>query len=77
MIYGFVLIITKAGKEHPVFSALQDIPEVSDVHPLFGEYDLIARVQGETPEEIGMIVVEKIRTIDGVTETKTMTSIRF
>ena len=77
MISGFVLIITKAGWEHAVYTALKDLPEVDEVHPLFGEYDLIAKVHGEDMQDIGMIVVEKIRTMDGIIETKTLTSIKF
>jgi DNA-binding Lrp family transcriptional regulator len=77
MITGFVLVLTQAGKEHFVYTQINAIEEVVECHPLFGEYDIIVKVQGKDAADIGMTVVEKIRSIPGITETKTLTSIRF
>ena len=75
MVVGFVLIITKGGKEHDVYTALKSVPEVVEHYPLFGEYDIIAKIHGKDMNAIGMMVIEKIRTIDGVMDTKTLTGI--
>lgn len=75
MITGFVLIITDAGKEHSVYAELNSIKEVDSAYPLFGEYDIIVKVHGADHVAIGMTVVDKIRTIPGVADTKTLTSI--
>ena len=47
MAIGFVLITTEPGKEHEVRATLDGIEFVTDRWMLFGEYDLIARVQAE------------------------------
>jgi DNA-binding Lrp family transcriptional regulator len=63
--------------EYQVFNKLSKLHEVIEVHPLFGEYDLIAKIQAEDYESIGEIVIHKIKTIDGITDTKTLTGIKL
>lgn len=74
---GFVLISTAPAKEHQVYNELLKIKEIVELHPLFGEYDLIAKVEAKDLEELGKIVVERIRSIDGVADTKTLTGTKF
>jgi len=74
---GFVLISTAPAKEHQVYNELSKIKEIVELHPLFGEYDLIAKIEAKDLDELGKIVVEKIRAIDGVADTKTLTGTKF
>ena len=46
--------------------------KVKDVFVLFGEWDLLARLELDSPEELGTFVIENIRTIPGVRLTSTM-----
>lgn len=77
MAIGFVLISTAPAKEHEVYNALLKIKEIVELHPLFGEYDLIAKIEASDFNVLGQIVVDKIRTITGVIDTKTLTGIKF
>jgi DNA-binding Lrp family transcriptional regulator len=77
MAIGFVLISTAPSKEHDVFNALKKLDAIIEVHPLFGEYDLIAKLEAEDFNKLGELVVDKIRTIPGVINTKTLTGIKF
>ncbi len=77
MAVGFVLVSAEAGKEHEVYNALLAVPEIVELHPLFGEYDLIAKVEAEDFDTLGHIIVSRIRSIDGVHDTKTLTGTRF
>ena len=72
MAIGFVLITTKPGSESDVRKALDDIKHVTDRWMLFGEYDLIARVQAEDEFVLTRCIVEEIRVIDGIDDTKTL-----
>jgi DNA-binding Lrp family transcriptional regulator len=74
---GFVLIHVSTLRESEVFNKLSKIPEVIEVHPLFGEYDIIAKVEAKEYDNIGEIVIHKIRTIDGITFTSTLTGLKF
>jgi DNA-binding Lrp family transcriptional regulator len=77
MVIGFVLISTIAGKEHDVYASLIDMKEIIELHPLFGEYDIIAKIETENFDDLGKIVVENIRTINGVLNTKTLAGTKF
>ncbi len=77
MALGFVLIKVAPGKEKKVYDKIASIKEVEELYPLFGEYDLIAKIVVKDFEELSDIVVNKIRTIEGVVETKTLTGAKF
>lgn len=72
MATGFVLITTKPGKEHVVRARLDEIEEVTNRWMLFGEYDLIAKVESDEEYVLTKIIVEDIRPIPGITDTKTL-----
>jgi DNA-binding Lrp family transcriptional regulator len=74
---GFVLISTAPAKEHEVYNELLKVKEIVELHPLFGEYDLIAKIEAEDFNVLGQVVVDKIRSIAGVIDTKTLTGIKF
>lgn len=77
MAIGFVLISTAPAKEHEVYNELLKVKEIVELHPLFGEYDLIAKVEASDFNVLGQVVVDKIRSIQGVIDTKTLTGIKF
>jgi len=77
MAIGFVLIAIVPTHEHDVHTKLSKVPEIIELHPLFGEYDLLAKIEVEDFEKLGNIVVNKIRSIDGVIDTKTLTVTKF
>ena len=77
MVIGFILIHISPAHEYEVFNKLSKLKEVIELHPLFGEYDLIAKIEAKDYESIGEIVIHKIKTIDGITNTKTLTGIRL
>lgn len=68
----YILINTEPLKEHHVYTTLKKLSEVVEVHPLFGEYDQIVKIEADD-EDIGKLIINKIRTIDGVLTTKTLT----
>lgn len=72
MAIGFVLITTEPGQEKAVRGRLEQIGLVTDGWMLFGEYDLIARVQADDEYELTKCIVEDIRPMQGIVETKTL-----
>jgi len=76
MTTGFVFINAAPTREHDVYNKLSKVPEVIEIHPLFGEYDLVAKIEADDFENLG-VVVNKIRGIDGVIDTKTLTGTKF
>ena len=72
MATGFVLITTEPGKEQEVRNSLDAIKEVTSRWMLFGEYDLIAKVESDEEYILTRVIVEEIRPIAGITDTKTL-----
>jgi DNA-binding Lrp family transcriptional regulator len=77
MAIGFVLISTAPAKEHEVYNELLKLEEVVELHPLFGEFDLIAKIEADDFNKLGLVVIDRIRSIPGVIDTKTLTGIKF
>jgi len=74
---GFVLIHVSTLRESEVFNKLSKIPEIIELHACFGKYDMIAKIEAKDYEHIGEIVIHKIRTIDGILYTSTLTGLKF
>tara|TARA_B100000927_G_C16386939_1_gene437746 strand:- start:356 stop:589 length:234 start_codon:yes stop_codon:yes gene_type:complete len=72
MAIGFVLITTEPGQEKVVRGRLEEIKLVTAGWMLFGEYDLIARVQADDEYELTRCIVEEIRPMEGIVDTKTL-----
>lgn len=77
MTVAFVVINTAPGKEHEVYVALQQVPQVTELHPLFGEFDLIAKLEAVDFDSLGQLIVSQVRTIPGVLNTKTFAGTRW
>jgi DNA-binding Lrp family transcriptional regulator len=56
---------------------LSKVSEIVELHPLFGEFDIIAKIEADDSKSLGNIVVNKIRTIEGIIDTKTLTGTKF
>jgi len=73
MALGFALLSISPLHEKEVYDTLKNkIPEVVEVHPLFGEYDILLKIEASDIDQIGEIVIRKIRSLQGVMDTKTL-----
>ena len=77
MAIGFVLICAEPSHEHDVYHKLSNLPEIVELHPLFGEYDLIAKIEAKNFDILGKIIINKIRSIKGVSFTTTFIETKF
>ncbi len=72
-----MLIDIEPNREKEVYERLIKLPRIVELYPLFGEYDLIAKVEADSFDAIGDFVVQSIRTVDGVKATKTLARMTF
>ncbi len=72
MATAFVLINAEIGAENEVLKDLKAIQEVKEAHMVYGVYDIIARVETETMQELKDTISWKIRRLDKVRSTLTM-----
>ena len=55
MAIGFVLITIAPTHEHDISTKLSKVSEIVELHPLFGEYDLLAKIEAENFDNLGAI----------------------
>jgi len=72
MATGFILINTAPHREQAVLSKLKEVEEIEELYLLFGGYDMIVRVEARDFDDLGHIVLSKIRAIEGVIHTETL-----
>ena len=76
MLSAYVLILTEVGKVAHVAQALRDLDGVQLAEDITGPFDIIARVQASSLDQLGRLVASRIQAVDGVTRTLTCTVIR-
>jgi DNA-binding Lrp family transcriptional regulator len=72
MAIGFALLSISPLHEKTVYDKLTHIKEIIEVHPLFGEFDILVKIEASDIDSIGSIVINKIRSIQGVIDSKTL-----
>lgn len=73
----YVLVRVKPTFETRVGEHLKKLKEAKEVHPLFGEYDFIVKLEGMTHQAITQTILDKIRSQEGVAGTKTLVKTTF
>lgn len=66
------MVNVKMGTDREVVKLLEALEHVVKVYDVYGVYDLIAEVEGDTMEEIKDTLNSKIRRLDNVQSTHTM-----
>ncbi|MBT4802403.1 MAG: Lrp/AsnC family transcriptional regulator [Euryarchaeota archaeon] len=74
---SYVLINVEPGSESYVFEKLSKLDFISDMNHLFGDYDIIVKIEAEGIGIIAGLVVSSIRPIDGIFNTKTLACAEF
>jgi len=70
---AYVLINAELGREKTVLKDLRAIENVSEVHLVYGVYDIIVKVEAENMEKLKEILTFKIRRMKEIRSTLTMT----
>ncbi|MFW6378680.1 MAG: Lrp/AsnC family transcriptional regulator [Nanoarchaeota archaeon] len=69
---AFILINTERGKEQDIYDSIMDLEQVSGAYMIFGEWDILVKVNLEGSEALGTFILDNIRPLDGVTLTSTL-----
>ena len=72
MIPFFVQIKCQLGKSYQVAAALADREIASEIYSTAGEFDLLAKFYVEPGTDIGHFVNEKVQTVPGIQDTRTI-----
>ena len=72
MIPFFVQIKCQLGKSYEVANKLADAEIASEIYSTAGEFDLLAKFYVDASTDIGHFVNERVQTIPGIQDTRTM-----
>lgn len=74
---AFILISFEQGamSQKKLAQEIAKLPEVVEAHLITGEWDILVKVRTDSMQSIGSLVVDKLRTMEGVG--KTMTCVSF
>ncbi|MCJ7635358.1 Lrp/AsnC ligand binding domain-containing protein [Candidatus Bathyarchaeota archaeon] len=69
---AFVLINAETGSETDILTILRKMENVKEAYGVYGVYDIIARVEADTLDQLKEMITWKIRRLDKVRSTLTM-----
>ncbi len=69
---AFVLINAEIGAEEALVEQLRKIENVKEVYPVYGAYDIIAKVESDSMDKVKETITWKIRRLENVRSTLTM-----
>ena len=75
MATAYVLLTTEMGAETAVMKDMKMIVEIKEAHMVYGVYDIIARIEADTMEDLKNIISWKVRRINRVRSTLTMITV--
>ncbi len=77
MVSAYILIQTEVGKAAAVAREVDAIEGVVSCEDVTGPYDVIAKAEAGTLDDLGKMVVSKVQLIDGITRTLTCTVVNL
>jgi DNA-binding Lrp family transcriptional regulator len=73
VVQAYILIQTEVGRSSDVSMEVRQVRGVTLAEDVTGPYDVIARVEAATVDELGQLVLSRIQDIKGITRTLTCT----
>ena len=73
VVQAYILIQTEVGQAAEVAREIAQIAGVTLAEDVTGPYDVIARVEAHTVDDLGKLVIARIQDVAGITRTLTCT----
>tara|TARA_B100001123_G_C15126457_1_gene953525 strand:- start:304 stop:540 length:237 start_codon:yes stop_codon:yes gene_type:complete len=72
---AWILISCEPGRERDVYLQLLEMKTVSEVSVVYGELDLVARINFESEKEMSRTLIEEMRHVEGIRKTETLIAV--
>jgi DNA-binding Lrp family transcriptional regulator len=73
VVQAYILIQTEVGRAADVAREIGQLTGVTMAEDVTGPYDVIARVEAPSIDELGQLVIARIQDVNGITRTLTCT----
>ena len=77
VVQAYILIQTEVGRAADVARSIAEIDGVTLAEDVTGPYDVIARVEAPSVDELGQLVIARIQDVKGITRTLTCTVVHI
>ncbi|GAA3595799.1 Lrp/AsnC ligand binding domain-containing protein [Kineosporia mesophila] len=77
VVQAYILIQTEVGRSTSIVTEIAQIPGVTLAEDVTGPYDVIARIEAPSVDELGSGVIAKIQDVKGITRTLTCTVVKM
>jgi len=74
MVVAYVLITVKHGTNKEVVEKLMQFNEVKEAHILYGQYDVIIKIEIENIKDLDKFILKKLKVVPNVESTETLIS---
>ena len=75
MLQAYVLLNCELGSEESTIQKLKEVNLVKEVCGTFGAYDVLAKLESRSSEELNNIISSKIRHLENIRTTTTLLTI--
>jgi DNA-binding Lrp family transcriptional regulator len=72
MVTFIILLNVRSNKITEIAEQLADMPEISEVYSVTGNYDLVAIVRTRSNDDVAELVTNRLGPIEGIEQTDTM-----
>ena len=72
MIIAYMLVSTRQGKLKLVSTALRALEMVTEIHEIYGRYDIILKIEALDYGKLKEFMQNKIQIVEGITKTETL-----
>jgi len=72
MVTFIILLNVSSNKITGIAEQLADMPEISEVYSVTGNYDLVAIVRTRSNDDVAELVTNRLGPIEGIEQTDTM-----
>ena len=69
---AIVLINAEVGSEDELLRELRKLDNVSETYAVYGVYDILAKVEAQTMEELKEVITSKVRKLKNLRSSLTM-----
>ena len=76
VVTAIVLVKTDVARIPETAEAISQIPEVSEVYSVTGEFDLVAMVRVRTHDQLSDVIPGRLNKLSGITHTETHIAFR-
>ncbi|MHC1604651.1 MAG: Lrp/AsnC ligand binding domain-containing protein [Candidatus Methanofastidiosia archaeon] len=75
MSLAYILCVAESGKEWEIIKKLEKFKEVAETFIVYGEYDIIIKVEVPSTDALRIFMTEKVRNISFIERTTTLIAI--